>query len=55
MIRTLSIVAFKSKEKLLGKPSIYRLWMFIDEEYGDEKEKVIHRFGCHCRCTLHLN
>ena len=40
MTRTLSIVAFKPKEKVLGEPSIFRLWMFIDKEYEDKKEKV---------------
>ncbi|CAI2171125.1 5037_t:CDS:10 [Funneliformis geosporum] len=39
MSKTLSIVAFKSKEKLLIEPSILRLWIFIDEEYGDKKEE----------------
>ncbi|CAG8700443.1 4007_t:CDS:10, partial [Funneliformis caledonium] len=39
MTKTLSIVAFKSKEKFLIEPSILRLWIFIDEEYGDKKEE----------------
>lgn len=39
MVRTLSIVAFKPREKLLGEPSIFRLWMFVDEEYDDQVGK----------------
>ncbi|CAG8733752.1 9701_t:CDS:2, partial [Funneliformis mosseae] len=39
MTKTLSIVAFKSKEKFLIEPSILRLWIFIDEEYDDKKEE----------------
>ncbi|GBB88435.1 hypothetical protein RclHR1_00150031 [Rhizophagus clarus] len=40
VVRTLSIVAFKPREKLLGEPSIFRLWMFVDEEYDDQNKQV---------------
>jgi hypothetical protein len=39
MVNTLSIVAFKPREKLFGEPSIFRLWMVVDEEYDDQVNK----------------
>ncbi|CAB5396134.1 unnamed protein product [Rhizophagus irregularis] len=44
IVRTLSIVAFKPREKLLGEPSIFRLWMFVDEEYDDQDKQVRNNY-----------